>query len=54
MCGKLSSHMEAHTHVINDEISLLIREATAEDAPVIIRYLDEVSGESDFLTFGPG
>lgn len=54
MCGKLSSHMEAHTHIINDEISLLIREATAEDAPAIIRYLDEVSGESDYLAFGPG
>jgi RimJ/RimL family protein N-acetyltransferase len=46
--------MEAHTHIINDEISLLIREATVEDAPAIINYLNEVSGESDFLAFGPG
>lgn len=46
--------MENHTHVLNDEISLLIREATADDAPTIIKYLNEVSGESDFLTFGPG
>ncbi len=58
MCGKLSSHMKTHTHEItheiNDEIRLLIREAIADDAPAIIKYLNEVSGESDFLTFGPG
>lgn len=31
-----------------------IREADPEDAPALIDYVERVSGESDFLTFGPG
>ena len=33
---------------------LLIREAEPADAAQILAYLEEVSGETDFLTFGPG
>ena len=34
--------------------SLLIREAEAENAGALLAYIEDVSGESDFLTFGPG
>ena len=34
--------------------SLLIREAEAEDAGALLTYIEDVSGESDYLTFGPG
>jgi len=34
--------------------TLVIREALPEDAGALLRYLEAVSGESDFLTFGPG
>ncbi len=37
-----------------DGRDLLIREATPEDAGLLVAYLDKVSGESDFLTFGSG
>jgi len=33
---------------------LEIREAKVEDAAVILDYVEGVSGESDYLTFGPG
>lgn len=33
---------------------LIIREAIAADAPTLIEYVNEVAGESDFLTFGAG
>lgn len=32
----------------------IIREANPEDAPQILRYIEQVSGESEFLSFGPG
>lgn len=31
-----------------------IREAEPDDAAALIEYVERVSGESDFLTFGPG
>lgn len=34
--------------------TLTIREAEPSDAPAIIGYLNEVGGESDYLTFGAG
>ncbi len=34
--------------------SLLIREAEVEDAGALLTYIENVSGESDYLTFGPG
>lgn len=32
---------------------VLIREATSDDAAAIVAYVNSISGESDFLTFGP-
>ena len=37
-----------------DANGLLIREAVPEDAPVLLRYVHQISHESDFLSFGPG
>ena len=34
--------------------ALIIREAEATDAAAMIDYVQTVSGETDFLTFGPG
>lgn len=33
---------------------MLIREAVKEDATELVAYLHKISGESNFLTFGPG
>lgn len=41
------------THT-KDGRSLLIREATGDDAPAVLNYVHQVSSESDFLTFGQG
>lgn len=37
-----------------DGRSLLIRQAEGSDAPAVLAYIDMISRESDFLTFGPG
>ena len=34
--------------------SLLIREVVPDDAPAILEYLEDISGETDFLLRGPG
>jgi hypothetical protein len=46
--------MEPRQHQLRDGRLLLIREATAEDARAVLAYVNAVSGESDFLSFGPG
>ena len=33
---------------------LIIRGATVEDAAEMVKYVEQVGGESDYLTFGPG
>ena len=33
---------------------LIIREAQPDDATELLQYIEQTSGESDFLTFGPG
>lgn len=33
---------------------ILIREAVSEDAGDLVAYVEQISGESDFLGFGPG
>lgn len=33
---------------------MMIREATKEDSSNIITYLNEVAGETDYLSFGQG
>ena len=42
------------SHKIKNGKVLLIREAAASDAQSIIEYIGQISGESDFLTMGPG
>ncbi|QUH26546.1 GNAT family N-acetyltransferase [Serpentinicella alkaliphila] len=37
-----------------DGLEVIIREAAKEDAKAVIDYIDKISYESDFLTFGPG
>lgn len=46
--------MEARSHELKNGCVLLIREAAPEDARAVLCYIEAVSGESDFLTFGPG
>src|SRR5579859_503154 len=48
------SAVEPRTHKLKNGASLLIREAGADDARAVLDYIEEVSGESDFLAFGPG
>lgn len=38
----------------NDNRDLIIREAEAEDAALLLQHFERVSGETDFLSFGPG
>lgn len=40
--------------VLRSGALLTIREATRDDAAGMLAYVDAISGESDFLTFGPG
>jgi len=46
--------MEARSHALENDCVLLIREAMPEDARAVLDYVEAVSAESDFLTFGPG
>lgn len=39
---------------LRDGRTALIREATPDDAVRLLRYLDEVTAETDFLAMGPG
>ncbi len=46
--------MQPQKHQLRDGRELLIREAAPEDAPAVLEYIHAISGESDFLSFGPG
>ena len=46
--------MNPRTIALRDARTLLIRDAVPDDAAAILAYLEVISGESDFLTFGPG
>jgi hypothetical protein len=39
---------------LKDGRSAVIREASPDDALRLLRYLDEVTAETDFLSMGPG
>jgi len=39
---------------LRDGRTAVIREAVPDDAVPLLRYLDEVTGETDFLSMGPG
>ena len=45
--------MEPRQHQLSSGHVLLIREAEVGDARALLDYLEAVSGESDFLSFGP-
>ena len=46
--------MRPKNYQLSDGSSLSIREAAVEDARALLAYVEAVSGESDFLSFGPG
>jgi len=46
--------MEPRKYELKDRRVLLIREAAVEDARAVLDYVEGISGESDFLSFGPG
>ena len=46
--------MEPSKYELKNGPVLLIREAVVQDARAILDYLEQMSGESEFLTFGPG
>ncbi len=48
------STVEPRQHELKNGCVLFIRAARAEDARAVLDYVGVVSGESDFLTFGPG
>jgi RimJ/RimL family protein N-acetyltransferase len=48
------STLEPRTYELTNGHVLVIREAAVEDARAILEYVEHISGESDFLSFGPG
>jgi hypothetical protein len=46
--------MHPKEHRLADGRELTIREADPDDARAILAYVESVSGESEFLSFGPG
>ncbi len=48
------SAIEPRKHELKNGLVLLIREALGEDARAVLDYVEEISGESDFLSFSPG
>lgn len=46
--------MDTIEHELYDGRTLVIRAARVSDAELLVDYVEGVSGESDFLTFGPG
>lgn len=48
------ANLETRRFTLGDGSALTIRVGVPEDAAAMLEYLECVSGESDFLTFGPG
>ena len=48
------STMQPQEHHLSSGHVLVIREAAPEDARGLLAYIAAISGESDFLSFGPG
>ena len=46
--------MELRKRRLTNNQLLLVREASAEDVPALLEYIEAISGESDFLSFGRG
>jgi len=51
---KAPPKVEPQHHALKDGRVLLVREAEAEDARALLDYVQAVSAESDFLSFGSG
>ena len=48
------ANLEAREFTLRDGRAIVVRAALAQDAAAMLEYLECVSGESAFLTFGPG
>lgn len=46
--------MNPREQLLKDGSTLLIREADVDDAAAVLKYIEGICGESDFLRFGPG
>lgn len=46
--------IEPRVHRLRDGLTLTVRSAHQDDAPRILDYVEAISRESDFLSFGPG
>jgi RimJ/RimL family protein N-acetyltransferase len=46
--------LTAQSHSLKNNHTLVIREAAAQDAQAVLDYVHAISGETDFLSFGPG
>ena len=51
---KIIITMQPHTHQLKNGQTLLIRQVEVEDTSAVMDFVYKISGESDFLTFGPG
>ncbi len=47
-------NIKPQNHKLKNNENILIREASPDDAKEMLIYVDQISGESDNLTFGPG
>ena len=50
----VATAIKARQYELKNGRQLLIRQAEADDAAALLKYLDVISGETDFLSFGPG
>jgi hypothetical protein len=41
-------------YITKDGHDVLIREAAVQDAGAVLEHVEQISGESDYLTVGPG
>jgi RimJ/RimL family protein N-acetyltransferase len=46
--------MPPHRRALSDGTVLLVRSGSLDDAPAILEYVEAISRETDFLSFGPG
>ncbi len=50
----MSDDWHESTHTLRDGRTLVVREAAPPESAALLAYLEQVAGESDNLTFGPG
>ncbi|MFN2189913.1 MAG: GNAT family N-acetyltransferase [Candidatus Promineifilaceae bacterium] len=46
--------IEPVVFILRDESEILVREAEVQDASAVLKHVHCISGESDYLTIGPG